>query len=124
MEELIKLVAKKAGINETVAQIAVNTVLSNLKSKLPMNIGSILDSLLGSGLATTAKSKTTAVKSKPTAIKSRTTTVKSKPTVAKSKTTTTKSKATVTKTTKATKNNDILGGVGNVIGELSKILKK
>jgi uncharacterized protein YidB (DUF937 family) len=103
MEELIKLVAKKAGINETVAQIAVTTVISNLKSKLPAGVGSILDSFLGSGSATATKSKTTVVKSKPTA---------------------SKSKTTASKTTKATKNNDILGGVGGVIGELSKIFKK
>ena len=51
--EIVKLVAKKANISEPIAQIAVDTVLSALKSKLPPAVGSTLDSLLGSGSAKT-----------------------------------------------------------------------
>ena len=46
--EIVKAVAKKAKIPEVVAQIAVDTVLSLLKSKLPPAVGSTLDSLLSS----------------------------------------------------------------------------
>jgi len=94
MEELIKLVSKKAGINETVAQIAVSTVISNLKSKLPSSVSGILDSFLGSGSTTATKSKTTTTKS------------------------------TKTTKGKNTKSNDMLGDVGNIIGGLGKILGK
>ena len=56
MDEIVKLVAKKTGMNEAVAQIAVTTVLSAVKTKLPANVGSILDSVIGGG-KTTSKSK-------------------------------------------------------------------
>ena len=61
MEELVKLVAKKAGINESIAQIAVTTVLSAVKAKLPASVGGILDSFLGSNSkpTTTKTTKTT-----------------------------------------------------------------
>ena len=58
--EIIKLVAKKANISEPIAQIAVDTVLSMLKSKLPSAVGGTLDSFLGSSSsssASTSKSK-------------------------------------------------------------------
>ncbi|MDR1738921.1 MAG: hypothetical protein LBR66_08950 [Candidatus Symbiothrix sp.] len=54
--EIVKLVAKKAGISESVAQIAVDTVLNLLKEKLPDNVSGYLDILAGSS-ATTAKTK-------------------------------------------------------------------
>ena len=46
MNELVKMVAKKANLSEPVAQIAVTTVLTALKGKLPPAVGSTLDSLL------------------------------------------------------------------------------
>ncbi|MCL2651499.1 MAG: hypothetical protein FWD60_10810 [Candidatus Azobacteroides sp.] len=49
--EIVKMVAKKANISEPIAQIAVDTVLGMLKSKLPPAVGSTLDSFLGSGTA-------------------------------------------------------------------------
>ncbi|OQA43185.1 MAG: hypothetical protein BWY52_01967 [Chloroflexi bacterium ADurb.Bin325] len=45
MDEIIKLVAQKAGITEAQAQIAVNTVLDFVKSKLPPNLASQVDNL-------------------------------------------------------------------------------
>jgi len=53
--EIVKAVAKKANIPEPVAQIAVDTVLSLLKKKLPPGVGDILDSFLGSGGAAASK---------------------------------------------------------------------
>jgi uncharacterized protein (DUF2267 family) len=53
--EIVKLVAKKAKISESVAQVAVDVVLSALKTKLPPSMGSTLDSFLGSGSATASK---------------------------------------------------------------------
>lgn len=50
--EIVKMVAKKANLSEPVAQIAVNTVLSFVKTKLPANMGGILDSLVGTSSAT------------------------------------------------------------------------
>ena len=46
--EIVKAVAKKANIAEPIAQIAVDTVLNLLKSKLPAGVGSTLDAFLGS----------------------------------------------------------------------------
>ena len=59
--EIVKMVAKKANISEPIAQVAVDTVLKFLKSKLPPVVGNTLDSFLGSGSA--SKSSTTASKS-------------------------------------------------------------
>ena len=62
--EIVKMVAKKANLSEPIAQIAVDTVLNILKSKLPPAVGSALDSFLGSGSAVSSKnSKTTSSKS-------------------------------------------------------------
>ena len=47
MDAVIKLVAEKAGINETQAKAAVETVLAQLKDKLPGPIGGQLEGLLG-----------------------------------------------------------------------------
>ena len=47
MDAVIKLVAEKAGINETQAKAAEETVLAQLKDKLPGPIGGQLEGLLG-----------------------------------------------------------------------------
>jgi len=57
MNELVKLVAKKTGMSESIAQIAVTTVISSLKTKLPANVGSILDTVVGSGTSSKTTSK-------------------------------------------------------------------
>jgi len=55
MNELVKLVAQKTNMPETVAKIAVITVLGAIKAKLPANVGVMLDTLLAtSGTAGTA----------------------------------------------------------------------
>ena len=72
--EIVKMVAKKANISEPIAQVAVDTVLKFLKSKLPPVVGSTLDSFLGSG--SVPKSTTTASKSAKSTKSSKTTTSK------------------------------------------------
>jgi hypothetical protein len=60
MEEIIKQVAERAGINEGQARTAVETVLGFLKNRLPEPIAGQLDGLVGGaagaagGLADTA----------------------------------------------------------------------
>jgi len=49
--EIVKMVANKANLSEPIAQIAVDTVLTFLKGKLPPVVGSTLDSFLSSGTA-------------------------------------------------------------------------
>ena len=49
MDELIKLVSKKAGLSEAMAKTAVETVIGYLKKKLPTPIASQIDSVLGGG---------------------------------------------------------------------------
>ncbi len=44
MDELVKLVSQKTGISEQAARTAAETVLNYLKSKLPAQIASHLDS--------------------------------------------------------------------------------
>lgn len=78
MNDLVKLVAKKTGMSESIAQIAVTTVISSIKTKLPANVGGILDTFVGSGTS----SKT------------------------------------------ATKNNNPLGDIGNIVGGLGNLLGK
>ena len=56
MNELVKLVAKKTGMSESIAQIAVTTVISSLKTKLPANVGGILDTFIAPSGNTSAKS--------------------------------------------------------------------
>lgn len=46
MDELIKLVVKKAGISEAQAQSAVDTVINYLKDKLPAPIAGQIDGFL------------------------------------------------------------------------------
>jgi hypothetical protein len=49
MDELVKLVAKKTGISEEQARVAVKTVISFLKEKLPEPLDSQIDILLEGG---------------------------------------------------------------------------
>jgi uncharacterized protein YidB (DUF937 family) len=49
MQDIVKLVAEKTGLSESMAKTAVDTVLGFLKDKLPNGIGNQLDSFLGSG---------------------------------------------------------------------------
>jgi hypothetical protein len=44
MEELIKMVTSKAGISESQAKSAIETVVSFLKNKLPAGLGSQVES--------------------------------------------------------------------------------
>ena len=60
MDELIKLVVKKTGINEATARQAVQTVIGFLKERLPDPIASQLDKViegadLSGGLGDVAK---------------------------------------------------------------------
>ena len=48
IDEIVKMVAKKAKIPEAVALIAVNTVIGALKKKLPGNVGSLVESFVNS----------------------------------------------------------------------------
>jgi len=63
--EIVKMVAKKANISEPIAQVAVDTVLKFLKSKLPPVVGTTLDSFLGSSSTTVSKSSTKSSKTTP-----------------------------------------------------------
>ena len=85
------MVAKKANIAEPIAQVAVDTVFSFLKDKLPPVVGNTLESLLGSGSVTTTPAK----KSTKTAGKKTTATAK--------------------------KNDNPLGGLGNIVGSLGSL---
>jgi hypothetical protein len=69
-QNIIKTVATKAGIPESVAKIAVETVLAILKSKLPTPIGSQLDSFLGTGSGNTKPKSTKSTKSTKKSTKS------------------------------------------------------
>jgi len=65
--EIVKMVAKKANISESVAQIAVDTVLKLLKDKLPAGLGTTIDSFLGSAAPASINSKSTVKSVKKTA---------------------------------------------------------
>jgi hypothetical protein len=49
MDELIKLVVAKTGISESMAKVAVETVLSFLKTKLPAPLAAQIDGLIAGG---------------------------------------------------------------------------
>ncbi len=49
MEELIKMVKEKTGISEVQATLAVQTVVTFLKSKLPAGIGGQVESFIKGG---------------------------------------------------------------------------
>ncbi|HPH96284.1 MAG TPA: hypothetical protein PKW33_07400 [Anaerolineaceae bacterium] len=54
MDELVALVAKKTGMPEAQAKVAVETVINFLKEKLPAPIASQIDGVIsGGGLAST-----------------------------------------------------------------------
>ena len=53
--EIVKMVAKKANISEPIAQIAVDTVLNILKSKLPASVSGILDTFTSAPTKSTGK---------------------------------------------------------------------
>ena len=48
MNEIVKLVAKKANLSEPIAQIAVDVVLNSVKSKLPPAAGNMLNAFMSS----------------------------------------------------------------------------
>jgi hypothetical protein len=49
MDELVKLVAQKTGLNPDMAKTAVTTVIGFLKKKLPAPIAAQIDNVLGGG---------------------------------------------------------------------------
>lgn len=49
MEQIIKLVSEKTGISEAQAKVAVETVASFLKDKMPGGLGTQVDSFLKGG---------------------------------------------------------------------------
>lgn len=52
MENLIKMVSDKAGISETQATTAIQTVVGFLKDKMPGGIGTQVESFINSGTST------------------------------------------------------------------------
>ncbi|GAB4499142.1 MAG: hypothetical protein OHK0052_13670 [Anaerolineales bacterium] len=51
MEQIVKLVVEKTGISEAQAQTAVETVIAQLKQRLPEPYAKNLDTLLASDLS-------------------------------------------------------------------------
>lgn len=49
MNELVELVAKKTGLSDEMAKVAVDTVVDYLKDKMPGPAGEQLDALLEGG---------------------------------------------------------------------------
>jgi len=49
MEELVKLVSEKTGLNEEMSEMAVNLVLDYVKKKLPKPVAAQVDAVLGGG---------------------------------------------------------------------------
>ncbi|HRV92735.1 MAG TPA: hypothetical protein P5526_11275 [Anaerolineae bacterium] len=49
MDELVKLVSVKTGLSEEMSKVAVETVISHLKDKLPAPLASQVDAALGGG---------------------------------------------------------------------------
>ena len=49
MDELVKMVAKKTGLSEEMAETAVNLVLDYVKEKLPAPVAAQVDAVLGAG---------------------------------------------------------------------------
>ena len=52
MDELVKLVAQRAGISEEQAKAAVQTALDFIKHQLPTSVGSQIDAILTGSAAT------------------------------------------------------------------------
>jgi VIT1/CCC1 family predicted Fe2+/Mn2+ transporter len=46
MDELVKLVSEKTGLNEELSRLAVDTVLDYLKANLPEAVGPQIDAVL------------------------------------------------------------------------------
>lgn len=61
MDELVKKVIAKTGISETMAKMAVDVVLSQLKSKLPAGVAGQIDTLLGGGKSSKSSKGTDAL---------------------------------------------------------------
>jgi hypothetical protein len=49
MEELVKLVSEKTGLNQEMSEMAVNLVLDYVKKKLPKPVAAQVDAVLGAG---------------------------------------------------------------------------
>ncbi len=49
MDNIVKMVTEKAGISEAQAQLAVDTVVSFLKDKMPAGVGSQVESFMKGG---------------------------------------------------------------------------
>jgi hypothetical protein len=108
VNEMVKMVAKKANIPEPVAQVAVNTVVTYLKDKLPPALRSTVDTFLGTGATPAPKA---GAKSVP----------------AKKPTATGKTAAAPKKTTAASKKGaaaNPLGDIGAIAGALGGLLGK
>jgi hypothetical protein len=58
MDELVSLVAQRAGIGEDKARTAVESVVGFIKGRLPESMASQLDSVIAGGGASTAKDLT------------------------------------------------------------------
>lgn len=52
MDELVKAVSERTGLSEAQAKVAVETVITHLKSRLPAPIASQIDSYLAGGGST------------------------------------------------------------------------
>ncbi|MCB0164686.1 MAG: hypothetical protein KDI79_10685 [Anaerolineae bacterium] len=60
MDELVKLVSVKTGLSEEMSKVAVETVISHLKDKLPAPVAAQVDAAIGGegatgGIASMAK---------------------------------------------------------------------
>ncbi len=49
MDNIVKMVTEKAGISEARAKLAVDTVVSFLKDKMPAGVGSQVESFVSGG---------------------------------------------------------------------------
>ena len=52
MDELVKLVSVKTGLSEEMSKVAVETVISHLKDKLPAPVAAQVDAAIGGEGAT------------------------------------------------------------------------
>ena len=54
MDELVKLVSEKTGLNKEMSTMTINLVLDYIKKKLPKPVAAQVDMVLGAGSATDA----------------------------------------------------------------------
>jgi hypothetical protein len=54
MDELVKAVSERTGLSEAQAKVAVETVISQLKSRLPAPVASQIDTFLAEGGSTSS----------------------------------------------------------------------